>query len=351
MNFKTIQNFTFVAVLFLVSIAFLWILKSYVMPIFWALVLAIIFAPVNDFIRKKFSKLKYKSVLSASATLLFIILLIIIPSSILGAVFLKELHSLYNLVTGMEGTGAYLDSIISVLHNSLHISLSVSDIQDKLSSAISTYGKNISQLAYGVGKLSLNFIVKFFVMLYILFFFFKDGDKWVRRIMEIMPLGSKNEDYLLRKFSNMVRAVFKGSVVLALLQGALGGILFWIVGIQSPVVWAALMMLFAFIPAVGPAIIWAPASLILFLTGDVSSAIVLLLGGVFLIGMIDNLMRPLLVGRGTDMPDLLIFVSVLGALAEFGMAGLVIGPVLAALFLAVWELFEKKFKTDLKKWG
>ncbi len=351
MQFKTVQNFAFLSVLFLISVGFLWTLRAYVMPIFWALVLAIVFMPIHEYFLKLFRKLRFKDAISASFSLLSVLLLIILPSSVLLAVFLKELQSLYYVLVQSSDASQHLQHLASTLKNVVHININPESVQDQLKSFLAAYGTGISQFAYGVGKLSVDFLLKFFVMLYILFFFFKDGQVWVKKIMDVIPLGSRNEEYLLRKFSAMVRAVFKGSLVMALVQAAIGGILFWIVGIQSPVVWAALMMLFAFIPAVGPAIIWAPAALILFINGDVTGTLVLSFGGLFLIGTVDNLLRPVLVGRGTNLPDLLIFLSVLGALAEFGMAGLVIGPTLAALFLASWELFEKKFHDDLKKWG
>ncbi len=347
-RFQKIQNATFIFILVSVTLAFLWILRDYTMPIFWATVLAIVFSPLNEKIKKA---LKGKSALAAFLTLSIIVSMIIIPSSILGALFIKELSYLYELGTEQYPNSIDLSHLSQSLQEKLHISSDLDALKDKAVASIKSYADNISNFAFGVGKTSLDFVFKFAVMLYILFFFLKDGQKWVKRVMEIMPLGAKKENYLLRKFSAMVRAVFKGSFAIALVQGSLGGLLFWIVGIPSPIVWAALMMLLAFVPAIGPALIWAPAALILFFLGDTAGALVILLGGVFLIGTVDNLLRPYLLGRGTDMPDLLIFLSVLGAISIFGMAGVVIGPVLSALFLAVWELFEKEFKDDLKHWG
>ncbi len=347
MKFQYIQNATFVFILTIVSLTFLWILKDYAMPIFWALVLAIVFSPMNEFLAKKF---KDKRALSASVSLLAIVLLIIVPSSLLGALFVKELSALYEK-SAMQIEMGGLQNIGSGFVEKLPLISDFESLKNKALESMKSYGDNISSFAFGVGKSSIEFVVKFMVMLYVLFFFLKDGQLWVKRIKEVLPLGSRKENYLLSKFSEMVRAVFKGSFVIALLQGALGGTLFWIVGIPSPIVWAALMMLLAFIPALGPAVIWAPAALLLFLSGDTLGALVLLLGGVFLVGTIDNFLRPYLVGKNTNMPDLLIFLSVLGAISIFGVAGVVIGPVLSALFLAVWELFEKEFKDELHKWG
>ncbi len=347
MKFQYIQNTTFIFILTVVSLAFLWILKDYAMPIFWALTLAIIFSPMNELLSKW---LKGKRAVAASLTLVAIVLLIIVPSSLLGALFVKELGSLYEKSVVQIGSGS-LQNISYGFMEKLPVLSDFDSLKSKALESMKNYSDNISSFAFGVGKSSLEFVVKFMVMLYVLFFFLKDGPLWVKRVTEVLPLGSRKENYLLSKFSEMVRAVFKGSFVIALVQGALGGILFWVVGIASPIVWAALMMLLAFIPALGPAIVWAPAAIILFLSGDTLGALVLLLGGIFLVGTIDNFLRPYLVGKNTNMPDLLIFLSVLGAISIFGVAGVVIGPVLSALFLAVWELFEKEFKDELKRWG
>ena len=348
MRFKAVQDTTFFIILVSTTIFFAWILKDYIMPIFWALVLAIVFAPINEEFIRKF---KLNRTVGATLSLSVLILMIIIPSSLIGALFIKELKSLYDLGTGSYAENIDFENVNGLLQDKMHISIDLELMKTKAIESLKSYGSDISSFAFGVGRTSLDFIIKFLVMLYILFFFFKDGPFWVKRTLEILPLGRRKETYLLTKFAEMTRAVFKGSFVIALVQGALGGILFWIVGIPSPVVWAALMMLLAFIPAIGPALIWAPAAATLFLTGNTLEALVVLLGGVFLVGTIDNFLRPYLVGKNTNMPDLLIFLSVLGALSIFGAAGLVIGPVVSALFLAVWELFEKEFKDELKKYG
>jgi len=348
MKFKLVQDVTFFFILISVTILFLWILKGYAMPIFWAIVLAIVFSPLNE---KIISYFKLKRAFGAAVTLGILILMIIIPSSLIGALFIKELKYLYDLGTGQYAQNFDLNHVNGLLQDKLHLATDINVLKTKAIESLKSYGDNLSSFAFGVGKTSMDFAIKFAVMLYVLYFFFKDGPFWVKRVLEILPLGTSKENYLLRKFSEMTRAVFKGSFAIAVIQGALGGILFWVVGIPSPVVWAALMMLLAFIPAIGPALIWAPAAAILFLTGNTLEALVVLLGGIFLIGTIDNLLRPYLVGKNTNMPDLLIFLSVLGALSIFGAAGLVIGPVVSALFLAVWELFEKEFKDELKKYG
>jgi predicted PurR-regulated permease PerM len=165
--------------------------------------------------------------------------------------------------------------------------------------------------------------------------------------MRVLPLGDTRELFLFERFTSTVRAIAKGSLVVALAQGAVGGLLFAIAGVSNPVLWAALMTLLALIPAAGPAVVWLPAGLIMLATGHVASGVIILVGGTLIIALLDNLLRPILVGKDTGMPDALILLSVLGGLSVFGLSGIVLGPVLAALFLALWELFTDEFHDEL----
>ncbi len=344
LDFRYIQNFAFFALVFAVSIAFLFVIYPYFQPIFWALILAILFFPLNLFFENKF---KISRTISSALVLFILILGLVLPVSVLGAVFLSELKSLY---TNLDQYGQNIHELQDVLDR-MPVRVDLNDLGQKLGQSITEYGRQIGDFAVGVGKTSIDFVIKFFIMLYSLFFFLRYGDVWAKRISDILPIGKKKEEYLFSVFAKMIRAVFKGSFVVAFVQGALGAILFAIAGIEAPIVWGAIMMILAFIPSLGPAIVWLPASIILFLLGQSASAFVVLFGGVFIISVVDNLLRPYLVGKGNSTPDLLIFLSVFGAIYHFGMSGIVIGPLIVALFLAVWSLFEKEYEKELKERG
>ena len=170
----------------------------------------------------------------------------------------------------------------------------------------------------------------------------KDGPQVIRSITRIAPLRDEQVTALFDRFSSTVRAVVKGGLVVAGVQGLLGGVLFAIVGVPHAVLWGSVMGFLALVPLGGPALVWAPAALFSLATGHPVAALSLVLGGAFLVGTIDNILRPFLVGRDTEMPDALILLSVLGGLATFGPAGIIIGPVLAALFVSVWEMFAEE---------
>ncbi|MBP9668658.1 MAG: AI-2E family transporter, partial [Candidatus Pacebacteria bacterium] len=221
------------------------------------------------------------------------------------------------------------------------------ELQVSFAETVRSAGSAIAQGALGVGAEVLNVIAKILVMLYLLFFLLRDGEKIAARLMRMIPLGDTRELFLFERFSTTVRAVMKGTLIVALAQGAIGGLLFAIAGVKSAALWGAAIALVAIIPAAGPAVVWIPAALILFYMGNTFGAIVIALGGGLVLSTIDNILRPILVGKDTNMPDSLILLSVLGGISTFGIAGVILGPVIAALFLALWHLFEEQYHDDL----
>jgi predicted PurR-regulated permease PerM len=181
-------------------------------------------------------------------------------------------------------------------------------------------------------------------MLYVLFFLFRDGRVLLDRITEAIPLGESLTRKLFARFAEVARGTVKGTVVIGLIQGGLGGIAFAVLGLEAPVLWGSVMVAASVLPAIGPGLVWVPAAIVLFIQGEWVRGLVLVLFGTFVIGLVDNFLRPRIVGNDTKMPDYLVLVSTLGGLALFGVAGFVIGPVIAALFLVVWEIFQRDFE-------
>jgi predicted PurR-regulated permease PerM len=165
-------------------------------------------------------------------------------------------------------------------------------------------------------------------------------------MVRALPLGDARERYLLDRFAAVSRATIKGTLVVGIVQGGIGGIAFALLGIGAPVLWGVMMALLSIIPAVGPALVWVPAAVMLIVAGDYVGAGVLVAVGVFVIGLVDNLLRPILVGRDTQMPDYLILLATLGGLTAFGLAGIVIGPVIAAFFVSVWDMAAEEFNDE-----
>jgi predicted PurR-regulated permease PerM len=198
-------------------------------------------------------------------------------------------------------------------------------------------------------KGTVNFLFTLFILLYSMFYFLMDGDKLLFRILYYLPLKDHDERKLLDRFTSVTRATLKGTAVIGILQGGLSGIAFAIVGIQSSVFWGAIMAVLSIIPGIGTALVWAPAAIILAVSGHYGKAVFLTLFCALAVGSLDNFLRPWLVGKDTEMHDLLILLGTLGGIAMFGIVGIIIGPIIAALFVTVWQIYGEVFRDILPK--
>jgi len=212
-------------------------------------------------------------------------------------------------------------------------------IQERLSSGLSRASQFLATQALGIGQNTFEFLVSFGIMLYLLFFFLRDGASLVARMNRQLPLQAHVKRDLAGKFTTVIRATVKGNIAVAMMQGALGGLIFWLLDIHAPVLWGTVMAFLSLVPAVGAALVWLPVAVYFLVTGQLFEGVVLAAFGVLVIGLVDNVMRPLLVGKDTKMPDYLVLLSTIGGMALFGLNGFVIGPVIAAMFMAAWDLF------------
>ena len=181
-------------------------------------------------------------------------------------------------------------------------------------------------------------------MLYLLFFFLRDGKLLTQQISRAIPLAEDQKLHLLKKFTMVIKATVKGNIAVAATQGALGGLILWVLGIQGVLLWSVVMAFLSLLPAVGAALIWGPIAIYFLATGAVWQGVVLIAFGILVIGLVDNVLRPILVGKDTKMPDYVVLISTLGGISLFGLNGFVIGPLIAALFMAAWDLFASPEK-------
>ncbi len=197
-----------------------------------------------------------------------------------------------------------------------------------MTEAVSNSVNMIASQALAIGKNAASFLLAFGVGLYVTFFLLRDGEHIGPALVRALPLERRVADNLAERFVAVVRATIKGSGIVALVQGALGGLTFWVVGLPAAILWGSLMAIAALLPAIGPAIVWIPVTAYLLATGAIWQAIVVVLSGVLLIGLADNVLRPILVGRDTGIPDWLVLVTTLGGIEVFGLSGIVLGPVI-----------------------
>jgi predicted PurR-regulated permease PerM len=284
--------------------------------------------------------------LAALCTLLLCLVLVILPVTLLGIALVQEASHLYERIrSGQLNFGAYFQQVINAMPSwamgwldRMQLT-SVSALQDKLSAVSVQASQLIATRALNIGQNTLQFVVSLGVMLYLLFFLLRDGRSLATRIRNAIPLKESQKTNLSSKFTTVIRATLKGNLMVAACQGLLGGLIFWTLGVQGPILWGVLMAFLSLLPAIGAGLIWAPVAIYFLATGALWQAAILTAFGVAVIGMVDNVLRPILVGRDTKMPDYVILISTLGGMTLLGLNGFVIGPVIAALFMACWDLF------------
>ena len=343
MTDSKLQDRTFLLLLIAVSIAFLAILWPYYEAVFWGVALAILFAPLH---RRLLARMPQRRNLAALCTLLLCLVLVILPVTLLGIALVQEASHLYERIrSGQLNFGAYFQQVINAMPSwamgwldRMQLT-SVSALQDKLSAVSVQASQLIATRALNIGQNTLQFVVSLGVMLYLLFFLLRDGRSLATRIRNAIPLKESQKTNLSSKFTTVIRATLKGNLMVASCQGLLGGLIFWTLGVQGPILWGVLMAFLSLLPAIGAGLIWAPVAIYFLATGALWQAAILTAFGVAVIGMVDNVLRPILVGRDTKMPDYVILISTLGGMTLLGLNGFVIGPVIAALFMACWDLF------------
>jgi len=339
---------SFLLLLAIVTIAFIWLLIPFYGAIFWGIILAIIFAPLQ---RKLLAKTKGKKTLSALISLVLIVLIVIIPLILITGALAQEVATLYkSMERGDLNIGRYMEQIVNVLPETVKSAVDrlvggdINQLRERISDFALSSGQFLTKQAVNIGSNTFQFLVSLAIMLYLLFFLLRDGTELARHCRELVPLSEDQKSHLLRKFTTVVRATVKGNIAVAAVQGALGGIIFFILGIQGALFWGVLMAILSLLPAVGASLIWAPVAIYFFATGSLMQGVILTAFGVFVIGLVDNILRPILVGKDTKIPDYIILISTLGGISLFGLNGFVIGPLIAAIFMACWDLFPSAIK-------
>ena len=336
-----VEDGGFIALVILISVAFAYLLAPYFGAVLWGVVAAIMFQPLSA---KLADKLGGRKNVAASLVLLGLIAVFVIPTILLGINLVNEASSIYNrIVTGQIDITEIVRNLQDALPESLRRFIAQYGIRDfeqvrtEFGSSITSGLQALAGRLLSLGQGALSFIAALGVMLYLSFFLLRDGDRYGLLVRESLPLKPETRDSLVAHFLLVVRATMRGTVVVAVVQGALGGILFSALGIEGALIWTVLMGFFSLLPAVGSGIIWVPVAIYLFAAGEVGKAAILVFCGVFIIGMVDNVLRPILVGRDTRMPDFVVLISTLAGLELFGLNGFIVGPVIAALFMAVWN--------------
>jgi predicted PurR-regulated permease PerM len=345
-NTPSLQDKTFVALLVLVTLAFGWILLPFYGAVFWGIVLAIVFAPLQ---RRVLARLGHRHPNSAALiTLAVVLLMVILPLTLVGMALARELDALYQRIqSGEVDLARDFNRIVSAMPDwSTRLLqrfglVDIAAIQERITTAAAQGSQAIASRALKIGQNTLDIVIEFFVMLYLAYFLLRDGSALQRRVRAAIPLDPGSKRNLFAKFATVVRATVKGNIVIAVIQGTLGGIALWFLDVRGALLWGVLMAVLSLLPAIGAAIVWLPVALFLLATGELVQGFGLIAYGVLVIGLVDNLLRPVLVGNDIKMPDYLVLVSTIGGISVFGINGFVIGPMIAAMFLAAWDIFSE----------
>ena len=336
----------FFAILGVVTILFLYLLLPFFFPIFWAAVIAGVFRPLYSRINRKLNRPN----LSTAVFFLLIALILLLPTAIVGTLVFNESVQIYEKLSPdtkhMDRSVQHLintiadNSIARLFHiNKAMLIAKTTEVAQGITKYIFVHLTDLTQNTLGL-------LVQFAIMLYTLFYFVRDGDRFLRMGMKVLPLGMGREKLLFDRFIVTAKSTLKVTLIIGGIQGALGGIVFFVTDVEGAVIWGLLMILMAIVPMVGCTIIWAPAGVLMLLYGHIWEGILILAFGTFVISTVDNLLRPILIGQDVEMHPLLIFLSTIGGIILFGFSGFVIGPVITSLLIAIWEIYEEFYRGE-----
>lgn len=340
-----IEDGVFLGLVLVVSIAFALVIEPFFAAILWGVIAAILFAPVNQALLERMPS---RPNTAAGITLLMIVAVVILPAIVLGATLVQEATLFYGKVeSGQINIPQMFDKFQASLPDwasGLLARVGITNfatVREMLGHGIASSFRSVAGQVLQIGQSAFSFFVALSVTLYLTYFLLRDGPELAARLDRAAPLRTTHRRALMQQFVVVIRATIKGSIVVAIAQGVVGGIAFWALGIPGALLWGVLMGCFSLIPAVGTGLVWVPVALYLLATGAVAKGIILVFCGLFVIGLIDNLLRPILVGRDTRIPDYVVLITTLGGLDMFGFNGIVIGPVIAAMFIATWNIVTR----------
>ncbi len=339
----------FILLLLTVSLFFLWIIKDLYIPISGAMILSIVFYPTY---KKLLVITRSRKRLASLLTVLTIIVVVAIPTFVAGSFVFKQAQIFYEEFVSAKTIEEIELDLINTAY-SLKERFNLSGFNEeyyttKLSEGVKLAIKWISDQTFSVGQNTVSFVLYIFLMIYLTFVINKNSKSLKQTIISLSPIDSNIMKLLISRIVSITRAVVKGTLFVGVIQGTIGGLLFWISGINTAAIWGFLMILLSVIPLIGPGIIWLPAGVILILAGNIFGGLVILLGGFLIISTVDNILRPLLIGRDSQLPDSVILISTLGGISSLGIIGFVIGPVIAGVLFSMWQIFGENYASFSK---
>ena len=344
MNRDYISKTTLLCLVVIISALFLTMIHQFLMAIFMAGLFSAMVSPLHH---RLTAKLHGRETLASILTVLGIVLLVLTPLAVLITLVVTQAISVGQSVTpwvqGFIKEPSTLSALLEKVPHYEEILPYRDIIIQKAGEMVGTLSTFLIDSLSAFTKLTIDAIFSSIIMLYVMFYFLSMGDVLLRKILYFLPMDNNNEQKLLNRFTSVARATIKGTLIIGVMQGAICGIAFAIAGIHGPVFWGSVMAVMSIIPAFGTAIIWLPALIILALTGNFAGVAILAVLCGAVAGNLDNILRPRLVGKDTEMHDLFVLFGTLGGISMFGLLGIILGPIVAALFITIWEIYGDAF--------
>lgn len=330
------------ALLLAVSVALIYILLPFSGALMWGAIIALLFTPLFDWLLPRVGQ---RPTLAALLTMLIVLVIVVLPLALIAGSLVREAALVYTqLQSGELDPARYFRDLFNALPDWITNVLdrfglvSFNTLQRRLTGALTQGAQVIATQTFSIGQNTFEFVASVFITLYLAYFLIRDGKTVAHALWTAVPLAPEHKDTLLDTFTTVVRATVKGNLLVATIQGALGGLGFWVLGVSGAVLWAVLMAFLSLLPSVGAALVWMPVAVYFLLAGELGKSLALVAYGLLVIGLVDNLLRPILVGKDTRLPDYVVMITTLGGMAVFGINGFVLGPVIAAMFMVVWQI-------------
>ncbi len=351
MTSEKFQRSALLLLVLVISSAFVWMISDFLITLLFAAIFSSLMRPLY---LRILGVVRKRAGIASGLTLLAFVLLVILPLfGFVGIVANQAVKVTQDVVPWAQEnlTRDELNEHIVQLPGYQYVKPYRDAILTKVSGVVGGLGNFIFRRASAFTAGTLVFFLNFAIMLYAMFFFFISGPSILNKILYYLPLENRDEKKLVNGFRSMARATIKGLFVIGVVQGALAGLALWVAGVPSALFWGTVMAVLSMVPNIGSALVWLPACVYLYVKGQTVAAVLVFLWCALVVGSADNVLRPILVGKETEMPELMVFISTVGGLAMMGLSGFILGPLLAVLFLTIWEIYGTTFKDILPSAG
>ncbi len=300
------------------------VLEAFLVPLTWAAILAIFFFPLHRKVSQRFSRRRNLAAFLSAAT---VTVLLVGPAAWLAPAFVSEAIATLRAVP----SGQFLQRAESLIDPTLSsLPIKVGSFDELLARLTENLGSQVGAMSALIASNVFAFLFDLVVVILALFYLFRDGPDFVRFLTDVSPLGGEHQERMMSEVNELISVTISSGLAVAVTQGLLGGLLFWALGLRAPVLWGVTMALLAFLPVIGPWLVWGPAGLGLILSGSTGRGITLLVLGFVLVSGADNVLRPIMIADRSQLHGLLVFISVLGGFSAFGLLGVVLGPLIVA---------------------